>query len=457
MLNLSENRIDHLVEKEKYTSFSSVIRLNSAKIIARLMLGILVFSILFLFLPWTQNIQSRGLVTTLYPSERPNTLQSVIPGAIQKWYVREGDFVKKGDTILVLSEIKDEYFDPLLVERVQSQIDAKTRSQGAYSDKVNALNQQLFALDQGLRVKLQQADMKVQQASFKLQADSAQYIAQQAEYEVAEYQFRRMDTLYQRGLKSLTDLESRRIRLQESTARLQTVQNRILSSIADLGVAKAELNALQQEYAEKSSKSLSERSGAESALFESVAEIAKMQNTLSNYSIRQGYYYITAPQDGYITQTIKAGIGEMVSTGEQLLSIMPAKITMATEVYVRPMDVSLLSQGVKVRLQFDGWPAVVFSGWPGTSFGTYGGIVAAIDNFPSENGLFRILVKPDPNDEPWPELVRVGGGTRAIILLNNVPIWYELWRQINGFPPDFYVMPNDAPQKASTSKNDKKK
>jgi len=456
MLNLSENRIDHLVDKSTYSSFSHVLKLNSARVISRLMVGLLLFSFLFMFLPWTQNIQSNGVVTTLYPSERPNTLQSIIPGAIQEWYVREGDFVKKGDTILVLTEIKDEYFDPLLIDRFRTQIDAKTQSQSAYSNKISALDQQLQALDLGLRVKLQQADMKVQQASFKLQADSAQYQAQIAEYEVAEYQFRRMDTLYQRGLKSLTDLEGRRIRLQEATARLQTVQNRILSSIADLGVAKAELNSLQQEYAEKSSKSLSDRSSAESMLFENRAEIAKMENTLSNYSIRQGFYYITAPQDGYITQTIKAGIGEMVTTGEELLSIMPYKITKATEVYVKPMDVSLLSQGVKVRLQFDGWPAVVFSGWPGTSFGTFGGIVTAIDNFPSLNGQFRVLVKPDPDDEPWPELIRVGGGTKAIILLNNVPIWYELWRQINGFPPDFYNMPNDAPPTSKATKSTKK-
>lgn len=456
MLNLSDVRIGDLVDQTEYKSFGKILKINAARVLARLMVGMLIFMIAFMFLPWTQNIQSGGVVTTLYPSERPNTIQSVIPGAIQKWHVREGDFVKAGDTLLTLTEIKDEYFDPLLLERVTAQIDAKQRSQTAYGEKVGALSNQLTALDQALRIKLQQAEMKVQQADFKLRADSAQLKAKEAEYEVAEYQFRRMDTLFQRGLKSLTDLETRRIKYQEATAGLQQSQNRVLSSVADLGVAKAELFALQQEYAEKSFKSLSERSGAESALFEAGAEIAKMQNMLSNYSIRQGFYHILAPQDGYVTQTIKAGIGEMVSTGEQLLSLMPASFTMATEVYVRPMDVSLLSIGVKVRLQFDGWPAVVFSGWPGTSFGTFGGVVAAIDNFPSTNGLFRIMVKPDPNDEPWPELIRVGGGTKAIILLNNVPIWYELWRQINGFPPDFYQFDNDAPLVSGKEKSAKK-
>jgi hypothetical protein len=34
----------------------------------------------------------------------------------------------------------------------------------------------------------------------------------------------------------------------------------------------------------------------------------------------------------------------------------------------------------------------------------------------------------------------VGSGASGIALLNDVPIWYELWRQLNGFPPDYYEM-----------------
>lgn len=438
MLNLSEIKISDKIRQDQYQSFGKIIQIEPAKLMARAMVIVLIAIVIFLFLPWTQNIQSEGVVTTLYPSERPQTLQSVIPGAIRQWYVREGDMVKKGDTILALSEIKDEYFDPLLINRTQTQLGAKEQSLGAYGDKISALDQQLIALNKGLQIKLGQARMKVEQSTFKIKADSAQYLAAQAEYEVAEYQFRRMDTLYKKGLRSLTDLESRNVKLQETRAKLQTAQNRLLTSRAELNVATQELGSLEQEYADKQSKSLSDRSQAASELYKTQGEIAKMQNDLSNYTIRSGYYFITAPQDGIITRTVKAGIGEMVYPGEELLSIMPAQIHLATEVFVRPMDVTLLTQGVKVRLQFDGWPAVVFSGWPGTSFGTFGGIVTAIDQFPSENGMFRVLVKPDPNDTPWPYLLKVGGGSRSIMLLNNVPLWYELWRQINGFPPDFY-------------------
>jgi hypothetical protein len=102
------------------------------------------------------------------------------------------------------------------------------------------------------------------------------------------------------------------------------------------------------------------------------------------------------------------------------------------------MDIPLLKKGQQVRIQFDGWPSIVFSGWPTLTYGTFGGKVVAIDNFISENGKYRLLVSRDTSDHPWPEQIKLGAGASTFTLLNDVPIWYELWRQINGFPPDFY-------------------
>ena len=31
----------------------------------------------------------------------------------------------------------------------------------------------------------------------------------------------------------------------------------------------------------------------------------------------------------------------------------------------------------------------------------------------------------------------MGSGVYGWALLDDVPVWYELWRQINGFPPDY--------------------
>ena len=106
--------------------------------------------------------------------------------------------------------------------------------------------------------------------------------------------------------------------------------------------------------------------------------------------------------------------------------------------YVEPMDLPLVNVGQKVRFVFDGIPAIVFSGWPEGSFGTFGGIISASETNVSLNGKFRVLVIEDTSEKKWPKNLRMGSGARGITLLKDVPIYYELWRHINGFPPDFY-------------------
>mgnify|MGYP001423425278 FL=1 len=173
-------------------------------------------------------------------------------------------------------------------------------------------------------------------------------------------------------------------------------------------------------------------------MYDAEAMVTKMQNQYMNYSVRRGLYYITAPQTGYVTKAIRSGIGETIKEGEEVVSIMPEKYDLAVEMYVKPVNLPLVSKGQKVRFMFDGWPSIVFSGWPNLSYGTFGGKVVAIDNFISENGKYRMLVAPDKSDVPWPEALRVGSGANGIALLRDVPIWYELWRNLNGFPPDYY-------------------
>ena len=171
-----------------------------------------------------------------------------------------------------------------------------------------------------------------------------------------------------------------------------------------------------------SSKTLSEKYSTETDKFDAESTVNKLENQYSNYETRQGFYVITAPQDGFITKLFVQGIGETIKEGSAVLSFIPKNQSLAVEIYVDPIDLPLMNVGEHVRLQFDGWPAIVFSGWPGASYGTYGGEIYAIDRFISPNGKYRILVKPDNKDHKWPEALRVGGGSKAMILLNDVPI-----------------------------------
>jgi multidrug resistance efflux pump len=168
-------------------------------------------------------------------------------------------------------------------------------------------------------------------------------------------------------------------------------------------------------------------------------EVAKLENQFSNYSIRRGMYFITAPQSGQVTKAKKAGIGEIIKDGEMLVEIIPDKPEYAVELFINPVDLPLIDKGQKVQFLFDGFPAIVFSGWPNASYGTFTGEVVAVENSVSTNGKFRILVTEDKTAKKrWPQQLRIGAGAQGFALLKNVPVWYELWRNINGFPPDYY-------------------
>ncbi|MCR9172307.1 MAG: HlyD family secretion protein [bacterium] len=413
----------------------------------RLMIRMLKWTFFTVFvimlLPWTQNVSTTGVVTTVLPEHRPQTIHSIIAGRVDQWLVFEGQRVDKGDTLMVISEIKDAYMDDRLLERTKNQINLKKGVVDAYSQKESAQEAQLEALRDQQKLKLDQAQMKMQQAKLKVQNDSIKLQAAIIDLQTAEYQYERMDSLYQRGVKSLTDLEKRRLKYQETLAKETEARNNWYNSQTELIRLRVDISTIRAEYDTYQAKILSEKLTTTSNRLDSEGSINKMENQYSNYKKRTGYYYILAPQSGYVTKTFVTGIGETIKEGQPVISIMPDEYELAAEIYIEPIDLPLMHVGEHVRIQFDGWPAIVFSGWPDASYGTYGGEIYAIDQYIGDNGKYRMLIKPDERDVPWPKALRYGAGLKAMILLNDVPIWYELWRQVNGFPPEYYKPKTD--------------
>lgn len=438
MLNISNNPVKVDLSNKNYSALRNVELKKTSKVLKRLMTGTLVICIIVAFIPWTQNIQSAGSVITLRPDQRPQTIHSVIGGQIQMWYVQEGDFVRKGDTIVRLTEIKDAYFDPQLLERTKDQMELKEQTAMSYEDKMNALESQSSDLNKLRKISLEQAELVYQQTKLKVERDSLAYLTAKINFETAKVQYDRTNKLFSEGLKSKTELEDKNLKQEQTKAYELEARNKWLTSKSELINARIQLSNINSKFSADISKVNSEKYTAMSSMYDSRAAINKLQNQFANYSIRNGMYIITAPQDGYITKTMKNGIGETIKEGTPLLSIMPANYDLAIEMYVQPIDLPLIKKGQHVRIQFDGWPAIVFSGWPKSSYGTFGGRVYAVDKFITKGGKFRVLVEPDPRSEPWPEDIRFGSGTHNMLLLKDVPIWYELWRKINGFPPNYY-------------------
>lgn len=404
-----------MIAQDKLYALRALKTPHAGKILAKWLLGIIGVFMIILFLPWQQNIRGMGTVTALNPMNRPQTIQSVIAGQIQKWHVREGQYVHKGDTIITISEVKEKYFDPKLLLRLQEQITAKKGSIVSKEAKARALKRQIAALRDAMQNKIEQSKAKLN--------------AEQVKFQNAENQFQRNKKLFEAGNIPLT--------------KYQDIEYKYQGSQADFMNAKIELDRVEAEYLDKISKAESDLSNTEAELFDAQGEIAKLKNEFANMQIRSQQYQILAPQHGFVVKAMKEGLGETIKEGDAVCTIMPESNDMAVELYVKAMDVPLLHKGREVRIEFDGWPALQFSGWPSVSVGTFGGKVEVIDFVNSKPGEFRVLVVPDSSDQAWPEQLRVGSGIKGWVMLDDVPVWYEMWRQLNGFPPSLYKEPLD--------------
>lgn len=429
-------------------SLENIYHINKKSNVAKWFLFTFLAFVFIMFLPWTQNIKTQGNVNTLFQEQRPQKLNSPIPGRIIKWYVKNGDVVKKGDTILQISEVKDDYLDPFLVERTQEQVQAKKGVREYYNAKISTTENQIAAITAAKDLKLNQIKIKIAQLQNKLKAEQAELTAINNELKIAQDQLNRQNKMYEEGLVSLTQLQQRNVSYQNALAKKTSAENKLAQTQQEIAAQNIEQNAVIQEYTEKLSKTEGDRFQSMGQVAGSTGDIAKLENQVATYKVRKGLYYILATQDGQITQLTKAGIGEIVKDAETIGIIVPKKIDYIAEIYVKPVDLPLIRENQKVMLTFDGFPAIVFSGWPNSSYGTFSGKIIAIENSISENGLFKAIVAEDKTQKRWPPNMKIGTGASGIAILNDVPIWYEIWRNINGFPPDYYQV--------NTQKNEKK-
>jgi len=314
------------------------------------------------------------------------------------------------------------------VERTNEQVNANIESIQSYEEKVKSIESQQKAMIQNRDLMIETTKNKIIQIRREIVSDSIDLAAYELMLDVANKQYDRTKELYEKGIKSKTDLETKSVKQREMTSKVVVQKNKLDNQTNKLRNLELELSSINGEYADQIAKSESDKFSAISSKLDTRAKAAKLKNSLSNYEVRQRYYYITAPQSGYITKAIKKGIGEIIKEGTDIVTIMPKSFDLAIEIYVKPMDLPLIFKEEKTRIQFDGWPAVVFSGWPNISTGTYGGVVVAVDRIISKNGLYRVLIVPNDDGKKWPDVLRVGSGAKAFVLLRDVPLWYELWR-----------------------------
>ncbi len=462
MLDISsKNSIKGVELEKKIYSLKIIHNHKHAKQLAWWLLTIVFCGFACMFLPWQQNIEGTGAVTAFTPKDRPQEVQTAIPGRIVEWRVQEGQFVEKNDTLVVISEIKDDYFDTDLIKRLDEQLEAKKSGINATQNKISALENQRLALIDGLQFKLNQLKNKYEQATFKLTSDKADFEAEKANYVYYERQVKGYDSLYYAKpvpLISQTEWEKRKQMLQEARAKVVSKENKVFVAQQELLNIQIELKSAEADYQDKIAKSESERGSAQGYLADAQGEFSKLRNKYANVVVRNNQHYMLAPQSGYIIKALKEGVGETLKENEGICIILPEKPQLAVELYIKAMDRPLVKEGRHVRLEFDGFPALQVSGYPTVAVGTFGGTVAVVDRIDSKEGKFRVLIIPT-KEEPWPKQLNIGSGVYGWVMLDNVSVGYEIWRQLNGFPASLYNSndANDFEKKKGKEEEEKEK
>jgi len=382
------------------------------------------------FAPWQQFVGGSGRVVAFDPLQREQIVQSPISGRVARWAddIREGLRVKQGQTIV---EIRD--LDPDLLSRLQEQVAATERELVALKHVTSAYEAQVEAFQVVQQQTVAAANEYIKMSQQKLKAEEQNLEATEAALLQVEADYERQEKLASEGLASIFKQQVAQRKKQEFLAKVEQAKAYIAS--AQNGV-----NAKNNELAAKEREAQAKIDSATAQLRKAQGDVAKTEKGLVALNVKltqQESQVVTAPWDGFIFKLETFQQGAIVKQGDPLFTLVPETTDRAVEIWLSGNDASWVSTERHVRLQFEGWPGIQLAGWPSIAVNTFGGRVAVVDSTDNGKGQFRVLIRPDPDDSPWPSdrFLRQGVRTNGLVMLERVPLWFEFWRQLNGFPP----------------------
>ncbi|MBL8241250.1 MAG: HlyD family efflux transporter periplasmic adaptor subunit [Bryobacterales bacterium] len=402
---------------------------KSQRILSRVLVALIATTVVALTItPWQQNVTGSGRVIAFRPDERPQNIEALVEGRIAKWYVVEGSKVKKGDPIVDLTDN-----DPAIMERLGQERSATAQTISAAQRRVQTIEDRIRGLELTLKTGVAAARSRVQMSVDRISAAEQSLEAAKSALVTAKLQIDRQKGLAAKGLTSTRNVELAELDLQQKIADVER-------TTATLNAAKNEKISLDAELLRVDADSRSRIDEAWGSHASAQSDVAKAQAELTKVDVRlarQSTQIITAPIDGTVFRVVARQSGELLKSGDLICVLVPQTQNNVVELMMDGNDTPLISPGRHVRLQFEGWPALQFSGWPSIAVGTFGGRVLLVDSTDNGQGKFRVLVEADPNEDPWPSQNYLRQGVRANgwVLLNQVPLGYEFWRQFNGFPP----------------------
>lgn len=381
------------------------------------------------WLPWQQTSRTSGRVVAFVPQQRQQTVTAQVEGVVGRIApgLVEGSRVKAGDFVMSI-----EPFAAGLKQQLESQVQQLKNKLEFASKTTSAFEEAKKAFELARDFAVEAADQIVLGAQNKYASKEKELGAYQAKERQTKLDFDRQSKLVAEGIRADRDFEKVSAEYETALALRESIEK-------DLEAAGNEVTAKQKEREQKRLEAQTKIDNAEATLQKARGEATSVEKELLDLEIKLSELErmsVTAPQDGTIFRLPIFEQGQQITKGDELFTIVPDTTDHAVELFMSGNDLPLVQVGAEVRLQFEGFPAVQFVGWPSVAIGSFGGVVSAIDAADDGQGQFRVLVRPTA-DEPWPVGVYLRQGVRANgwIMLGQVPLWFELWRQLNGFPP----------------------
>jgi adhesin transport system membrane fusion protein len=377
-------------------------------------LAVPLFLLLLLVVPWQQAAQGQGRVIAFSPMEREQAVEAPVTGMIEQFFVMEGQFVEAGDPLV---ELRDP--DPELMSRLERQRDA---TQDAY----DAVVAQIRSYEAKLRAEQAGRDLVVAEYEAKIGSLERKRSGEQSVLDTEQRNLERTQTLAREGIASSRDLEVAGMKADKARAAVEALDREIASVRQAQSKAAADAEAKIASVQADLESTRSKLASAEGKVLDQDVKVS-----------RQARQLVRAPRAGTVLRLYGGPGAGTIKAGDTLVTMVPETDQRAVELYVDGNDMPLMEAGDPVRLVFEGWPALQFVGLRGvSSTGTFGGRLAFVDATDDGKGKFRIVVLPDDEDAPWPDahFLRQGVRTKGWVLLGQVSLGYELWRQINGFP-----------------------
>ena len=441
---LDQIAVDDLATSSKLQAWEAVQIPERLKFSSRLAIKlVLLFILIIAFVPWTQTITVTGQLSAYTPYERPQDIEAQITGRIKKWHIFEGVRVKQGDLILELDDYDPNFMSPDLLPLLEQRKKALSETRQAALGRAEQLDKRIKEMQNLVKAAVPSAQARVIESENKVREAYQKVEAAKIAVATAELNVDRHKQLAEQGLVSQRELE---VTIQAAIA----TKADLTGAQANLRAAEQAMKALSFGRDQVSAEVLQRLLDAEAARDASVAEAAKATDQLADISLRMSNAEqrriasrILAPIDGTVVKMSETGVGETVRPGDKLVRISPASTDKAIEMTADGIDAPLLNVGRKVKILFYGIPAIPLPAWPELMAGTYVGVIKVIDQVDDGKGNFRFWVVPDPEDKPWPPQEHVRQGTKVMgwVILNRVPLWYELWRRFNLFPPDYQERP----------------